>query len=423
LVDHPASVTDTPDWVLPYTRYITTTVPADVRPNEKFSAITPQREVHDFVCPVGCAPGTTITVAVVDAVVPVAAVATKDLKFSALDGQELPFPKADAEGQPLVEGTRLPLRYTPLSPESVSILPPERRGELKRALEEVHYFNEDQQQWHECTITGLDKSGDAIVDAAGQEHTVPQDKFATHLKGPWQNMRLKDAIFVCKLTAADVHQMLRFLRNDYEYAPAKSFWPERNIRVGYDDSGVYINHQHWRRHVGVLSGGGAVQTTPSLATLIKEELQDNLLELIFNVGDKNKDGKMDRGEFQLLLRRVAPTVSTGDVDKIYKNMDKDDSKSLTCGEFILFLKQKSAADIRNKLSHTLGKDVDYVKACFRLIDKNGDGSISEQELKKVCTKVCPSMTQADINAFFKALDADGRHGIDYSEFVDFLWRA
>lgn len=53
---------------------------------------------------------------------------------------------------------------------------------------------------------------------------------------------------------------------------------------------------------------------------------------------------------------------------------------------------------------------------FDAIDKNGDGFVSRSEFRKIC----PNMSEEQIDAAFKKFDQDGTGRINYREFCSML---
>ncbi|CAE8597506.1 unnamed protein product, partial [Polarella glacialis] len=54
-------------------------------------------------------------------------------------------------------------------------------------------------------------------------------------------------------------------------------------------------------------------------------------------------------------------------------------------------------------------------------DVDGNGSISEDELRGVIRSVCPQFADEQIHALFEAADWNKDGAVDYSEFLMFLW--
>ncbi|KAI8354399.1 hypothetical protein B0O80DRAFT_386184 [Mortierella sp. GBAus27b] len=63
-----------------------------------------------------------------------------------------------------------------------------------------------------------------------------------------------------------------------------------------------------------------------------------------------------------------------------------------------------------------------LKSTFQLFDKNGDGSISSQELESAMRALGQKPTQAEVQELIKNADLDGNGKISFSEFVVMMTR-
>eukprot|EP00088_Acartia_fossae_P052211 TRINITY_DN5885_c0_g1_i1.p1 TRINITY_DN5885_c0_g1~~TRINITY_DN5885_c0_g1_i1.p1 ORF type:complete len:159 (-),score=58.83 TRINITY_DN5885_c0_g1_i1:558-1034(-) len=63
-----------------------------------------------------------------------------------------------------------------------------------------------------------------------------------------------------------------------------------------------------------------------------------------------------------------------------------------------------------------------LEEAFKLLDLDGDGTITIEELRKLIEKIGGNMTEAEATALIKEADKDGNNVIDYVEFTK-LWSA
>jgi len=63
-----------------------------------------------------------------------------------------------------------------------------------------------------------------------------------------------------------------------------------------------------------------------------------------------------------------------------------------------------------------------LEEAFKLLDLDGDGTISIDELRKLIEKIGGRMSEGEAAAFIKEADRDGNNVIDYTEFTK-LWSA
>ncbi|CAL1548363.1 unnamed protein product [Lymnaea stagnalis] len=66
------------------------------------------------------------------------------------------------------------------------------------------------------------------------------------------------------------------------------------------------------------------------------------------------------------------------------------------------------------------EQVDEARECFRMYDKNGDGSITEGELTTVLRAMGQNPTKAEVQKMISQRDDDNNGRIEYSEFIRML---
>lgn len=143
-------------------------------------------------------------------------------------------------------------------------------------------------------------------------------------------------------------------------------------------------------------------------TLIAQQLKDEDLEQLrttFLLLDKNKDGTLTIEEIQNGIKDSAIEIPA-DLIEIMKNLDTDGSGNIDYTEFI-------AATLNQK--QYLKRDVLW--SAFRVFDKDGDGTITKQELGSILKE------QADgevIMNMVQEVDLDGDGQISFDEFVKMM---
>lgn len=84
-------------------------------------------------------------------------------------------------------------------------------------------------------------------------------------------------------------------------------------------------------------------------------------------------------------------------------MDKDDNGSIEFDEFLLMMARKlKAADGEEEMHHA-----------FNVFDKNSDGFITFDELKRVMCSIGERLTDEEIEDMIKEADLNGDKKIDY----------
>lgn len=203
------------------------------------------------------------------------------------------------------------------------------------------------------------------------------------------------------------------------------------------------------------NGDGALEKDEVAAALKSsgESYTDVEVNAIFSLGDVDGDGEITLEEFIALMSPSASSVvqrisksfkNLNDVKAAFKKIDTDNDGLLSkkemmtssgnkydaeevdaifalgdvngdgqidMGEFISIM-FPSAVDVALQVSQTF-KTLDDVKQAFKLLDKDGDGSISKQEMASSGQK----FNSAQIEAIFALGDINDDEALDLDEFI------
>merc|ERR1712106_1027048 len=205
-------------------------------------------------------------------------------------------------------------------------------------------------------------------------------------------------------------------------------------------------------------GDGALEKD-ELAGALKssgESYSDVEVDAIFSLGDIDGDGEITLEEFIALMSPSAPIVvqrisksfkNLNDVKAAFKKIDTDNDGLLSkqeimtssgnkfdveevdaifalgdvngdgqidMGEFISIM-SPSAVEVALQVSQTF-KTLDDVKQAFKLLDKDGDGSISKQEMASSGHK----FNSAQIESIFALGDVNDDGALDLDEFISVM---
>ena len=145
-----------------------------------------------------------------------------------------------------------------------------------------------------------------------------------------------------------------------------------------------------------------------MATRLKEK-EISELEKLFLELDTNKDGTISVDEirkcFIKLNQEQNLKISNKEIQDIFNSIDVNNSKKIEYTEFISSMLEESAYCKEEKLIEI-----------FRLLDKDGSGKISKDEIKKALNN--ERLKEKELNNFIKKFDLDGDGEIDYFEFVN-----
>ena len=144
-----------------------------------------------------------------------------------------------------------------------------------------------------------------------------------------------------------------------------------------------------------------------MATRLREK---DIMELnkIFLEIDTNKDGTLSVDEIRKCLIKLNQEknlkINNQEIEDIFKSIDVNNSKRIEYTEFITSMLEES----------TYCKEEKLIKI-FRMLDKDGSGKISKDEIKKVLNN--EKIREEDLKNFIKKFDLDEDGEINYYEFV------
>ena len=121
--------------------------------------------------------------------------------------------------------------------------------------------------------------------------------------------------------------------------------------------------------------------------------------------DKNGDGRLSREELlEYYSKEMGPEQANKEVNRIMSEVDTDNSGYVDYTEFI-----KATIDLKTITS------AGFLKRAFDVFDKDGSGSISASELKRLLAggNICEDNIWSEI---IKNVDSNGDGEIDFREF-------
>ena len=145
-----------------------------------------------------------------------------------------------------------------------------------------------------------------------------------------------------------------------------------------------------------------------MAARLKEKEINDLKEMFLEI-DENKDGTISIDEIKKCLIEINNKnqlcISDKEIEDIFKSIDTDNSKRIDYTEFISAMLDESSFCEEERLMEI-----------FRMLDKDGSGKISKNEIKNALNK--EKIREKDLNRFIKEFDLNGDGEIDYYEFVN-----
>ncbi|KAG5453331.1 Calmodulin [Clonorchis sinensis] len=143
-------------------------------------------------------------------------------------------------------------------------------------------------------------------------------------------------------------------------------------------------------------------------TLSKSELEE--LQGAFAANDKDGNGSIDIKELEEALSRVGRRPTRFEVANIMRRFDSDGDGRINFPEFIVMvMKKKKFASVEADL-----------RRAFNYFDKNGDGFISQDELRSVIRLFGDKLKNVDAEAIMNEADENGDGLLNYEEFLTLM---
>ena len=133
---------------------------------------------------------------------------------------------------------------------------------------------------------------------------------------------------------------------------------------------------------------------------------------IFDSYDINKNGKIERKEMKIILKKLGKNGIQEEIDEIWRAMNKIDSDStISFDDFIEFINRFNLT--KNSMS------TDDIINAFQIFDRNHDGTISINEFKHILMDLGQKLSEEEVEEIFQDIDFNEDGKINYREFVEF----
>lgn len=142
------------------------------------------------------------------------------------------------------------------------------------------------------------------------------------------------------------------------------------------------------------------------------------MEKLFDLFDRNHDGKISSEEFSLAIRDTNPATTEEDIKSMMEELDTNRDGSIDMNEFADFFDQKN-----KKKKEWEGEEEDADESlmeAFKTYDLDGDGFISVQELHTVMMRLQINCSVEDCAKMIEGVDSDGNGKVDFQEFKNMM---
>lgn len=144
--------------------------------------------------------------------------------------------------------------------------------------------------------------------------------------------------------------------------------------------------------------------------------QDQIAELkeAFSMFDKDGDGTITLGELASVLRALGQKPTDDELQIMMNSVDVDQNGVIDFEEFVGLMKNHLYSD-----DSVPTAEAEMLEA-FRIFDRNGDGFITEEELRQALLNLGERVTGEELKEMIAEADKDGNGLIDYQEFIGMM---
>ncbi|CAG9988679.1 unnamed protein product [Clonostachys byssicola] len=138
-----------------------------------------------------------------------------------------------------------------------------------------------------------------------------------------------------------------------------------------------------------------------------DEKQISDLKEIFDLFDQDNDGQITAAELGEVMRALGQNPTESELQTIIDEADLDNNGALEFSDFVRLMADKAKPTTPD----------DELWEVFVMLDRNGDGRVSKEELREAMAVLAKGVSEADLNEMLQAADEDDDGHISYEEFV------
>ncbi|KAL4291437.1 hypothetical protein GQ457_14G000480 [Hibiscus cannabinus] len=174
-----------------------------------------------------------------------------------------------------------------------------------------------------------------------------------------------------------------------------------------------INPIHATAFVSVGSQIGT-STSPASPCCCKERMDMTELKKIFQMFDRNGDGAITKKELNDSLESMGIFIPDGELTHMIERIDANNDMCIDIDEF--------GELYRSIMENNDGEEEEDMKEAFNVFDRNGDGYISEDELRSVLNSLGLKQGKAteDCKRMIRKVDVDGDGRVNFMEFKQMM---
>ena len=161
--------------------------------------------------------------------------------------------------------------------------------------------------------------------------------------------------------------------------------------------------------------------------IMTNQLTEEQIKEAFLVFDKNGDGSINAKELGSVMRSLGGKIPRGadvELQELINEVDANDNGTIEFAEFLTMIrKMKDSNDNHHKkeeIEQALTEQEEEIRQAFEVLDKDGNGFLSEAELRPMMTSFYEKASEKEVNQMIKDADIDGDGQVNYKEFVKIM---
>ena len=143
-----------------------------------------------------------------------------------------------------------------------------------------------------------------------------------------------------------------------------------------------------------------------------ELTEDEIAEFkeAYSLYDTDGDGAITSEELGTIMRSLGQDPTEAELKDMITEVDADNNGMIDFPEFLTMMQCKTKDS---------DPEEDILEA-FRVLDKDGNGSICASDLKIVMTNLGENLTDEEIEEMIKEADIDGDGLVNYEDFIKMM---
>lgn len=141
----------------------------------------------------------------------------------------------------------------------------------------------------------------------------------------------------------------------------------------------------------------------------------------FKVFDKNRDGYIDEQELHQTMKELGVLLSMDDIKAMMKKAGCQITGRIYYEEFVkLMIEEVHTSQSQGKSGDISTELLQELKVAFSMVDKDGDGKITQRELMAVLSRLGFKSDDATVKKLISKYDTDGNGTLEFDEFHDMM---